>query len=110
MAFVVGEQTSGIQSRSLRTETGNLKIRDDEEVDVLHSAGCTGLVGRQAANLYHCATVACPVMIIYNVYLLPIGYRTGDTDTLTWITLPRLKNLLDFLFHPFSVKDCVQVY
>lgn len=35
MAFVVGGQASGIQSRSLRTETKNLEIPDGEDVDVL---------------------------------------------------------------------------
>ena len=30
-----GEQTSRIQSRSLRTETRNSKIEDDEDIDVL---------------------------------------------------------------------------
>ena len=36
MAFVIGEQTSGIRSRSLRTETRNLKIQD---FDVLRRPG-----------------------------------------------------------------------
>ena len=35
MAFVICEQPSGIQNRSLRTETRNLKIQDGEDIDVL---------------------------------------------------------------------------
>ena len=31
---MIGDQTSGIQSRYLRTETRNLKIQDGEDVDV----------------------------------------------------------------------------
>ena len=34
-AFVVGERVSEIQCRTLRTATGNLKIQDAEDVDVL---------------------------------------------------------------------------
>ena len=37
--FVIGEQISGIQSRSLWTETRNLKIQDGEDVDVLRRSG-----------------------------------------------------------------------
>ena len=33
-AFVVGEQNSGIQSRSLRTKTRNLENQDGEDIDV----------------------------------------------------------------------------
>ena len=36
-AIVIGEPTSGIQSRNLRTETGNFEIRDGEYVEVLRS-------------------------------------------------------------------------
>ena len=36
---MVGEQTSGIQSRSLRAETRNLEIQDGEDVDVLQRPG-----------------------------------------------------------------------
>ena len=35
MAFVFGEQTSRIETRTPRTETRNLKILDGEDVDVL---------------------------------------------------------------------------
>ena len=35
MAFVVGEQTSRTQWKSLWTETRNLKIQNGEDVDVL---------------------------------------------------------------------------
>ena len=35
MAFVLGMQASGIETRSLRKETRNLKIQDGNEVDVL---------------------------------------------------------------------------
>ena len=35
MAFVVGEQASEVQRRSLRTETRNLQIKDGEDVEVL---------------------------------------------------------------------------
>ena len=36
MAFMLGEQTSGIETRSLRTGTSYLKIQDGQDVDVLH--------------------------------------------------------------------------
>ena len=32
---MIGDQTSGIQSRCLRAETRNLKIQNGEDVDVL---------------------------------------------------------------------------
>ena len=35
IAFMVGEQRSEIQRRILRTKAWNLKIQDDEDVDVL---------------------------------------------------------------------------
>ena len=35
MAFVFGEQTSRIETRTPRTEARNLKILDGEDVDVL---------------------------------------------------------------------------
>ena len=43
MAFVVGEQTSGIPSRNFWAETWNLEIQDGEDVDVL----------RRPGDLYH---------------------------------------------------------
>ena len=39
MAFVLGKQLSEIETRSLRTETRNLKIQDGEDVDVLKRPG-----------------------------------------------------------------------
>lgn len=39
VVFVVGGQASGIQSSSFRTETGNLKIKDGADVDVLMRPG-----------------------------------------------------------------------
>ena len=41
MVFVLGEQTSGIETRSLRTGTRNLKIQDGEDVDVLRRPNLT---------------------------------------------------------------------
>ena len=40
MTFLVGEQTFGVETRSLGTETRNLEIQDGEDVDVLRRPGC----------------------------------------------------------------------
>ena len=45
IAFVLGEQTSGIETRSLRTGTRNLEIQDGEDVDVLRRPASDPLVG-----------------------------------------------------------------
>ena len=47
MAFVVGQRTSEIQSGTLRTVKGNLKIQDGEDVDVLRRP--------ESDNLKQCA-------------------------------------------------------
>ena len=49
--FVIDDQTSGIQSRSLRPETRNLKIQEDDDVDVLRRPG-SKFMSLQLCNLF----------------------------------------------------------
>ena len=62
MAFVVGEQTSEIQKRTLRAVTRNLKIKDVEDVDVLRRPG-------DIWNSHYVRSIFCTLSVYFDIEL-----------------------------------------